>query len=85
MTSDMGEMFNDWRAMKQQKKRYNMASSTDILRERGIPFESKNGGVHLIVKAANMVVDFWPSTGKWTVRGGRTSRGVFKLLKFIGA
>ena len=83
VTSDMGEMFNDWRAAKQQKKRENLASSTDILTQRGIRFESKNGGVHLIVYAGERVVDFWPSTGKWIVRGGRTGRGVFKLLKHI--
>ena len=84
MTSEMGEMFNDWRAMKQQKKRDNMALSTDILRQRDVLFESKNGGVHLIVHGAFTVIDFWPSTGKWIVRGGRSGRGVFKLLRLLG-
>lgn len=84
MTSEMGEMFNDWRAMKQQKKRDNLALSTDILRQRGVAFESKNNGVHLIVSGGSMVIDFWPSTGKWIVRGGCSGRGVFPLLRILG-
>lgn len=81
--SEMGEMFNDWRAMKRQKKRENLVNSTDLLRERSVEFESHNGGVHLIVRGAGLVVDFWPSTGKFIVRGGKTGRGVFKLLRLV--
>lgn len=81
--SDMGEMYADWRAMKREKKASNLASSTDLLRERGVDFEQKNDGVHLIVSGAGKVVDFWPSTGKFIVRGGRTGRGVFNLLRIV--
>ncbi|MFK2876938.1 hypothetical protein [Rhodanobacter hydrolyticus] len=81
--SDMGEMYADWRAMKREKKASNLASSTDLLRERGVDFEQKNDGVHLIVRGVGNVVDFWPSTGKFIVRGGRTGRGVFNLLRIV--
>jgi hypothetical protein len=79
----MGEMFGDYKAYRQQKKRENLSSSTKILAERDIEFESKNFGVHLIVKGNGLVIDFWPSTGKYIVRGGRTGRGVFNLLKLL--
>lgn len=81
--SDMGEMFNAYRTVRAEKKRDNLASSTELLRERGVQFEQKNDGVHLIVRGAGKVVDFWPSTGKFIVRGGRTGRGVFNLLRIV--
>lgn len=79
----MGEMFNEWREMKREKKRANQSSSTDLLRERGVEFESHNNGVHLVVRSAGKVIDFWPSTGKFIVRGGKTGRGVFNLLRTV--
>lgn len=64
----------------------NRASSPEVLRQRGIPFESKNGGAHLIVTLGELVIDFWPGTGKFITRGAnsKTGRGVFNLLK-LGA
>lgn len=61
----------------------NRESSPRILAERGISFESKNEGAHLIVTIGGMVVDFWPGTGKFITRGpkSKTGRGVFNLLK----
>jgi hypothetical protein len=81
--SDMAEDFRAWDEAKREKKADNLAKSTAILSERGIEFESKNNGVHLIVRGAGKVVDFWPSTGKYIVRGGRTGRGVFNLLRIV--
>jgi hypothetical protein len=81
--SDIGEMFDGWRELRREKKRSNQSNSTELLRERGVEFESKNSGVHLIVKGNGRVVDFWPSTGKYIVRGGKTGRGVFKLLRIV--
>ena len=78
MTSDMGEMFNAWRKIRQEKRAQNRGSSADLLRAAGIPFESKNGGAHLIVAGR---YDFWPGTGLWMARGERTKRrGVRKLI-----
>jgi hypothetical protein len=61
----------------------NRESSPRILAERGVSFESKNEGAHLIVTIGGMVVDFWPGTGKFITRGAKpkTGRGVFNLLK----
>jgi len=79
MSSDIGDDFKFLKEVKREKKQRNQQSSTEILRDRGIKFTSFNGGNHLVVKN----IDFWPSTGKWIVRGGKTGRGVFPLLEEI--
>lgn len=68
------------------KRANNRESSPKILQERGITFELKNNGAHLVVTHNNKVADFWPGTGKYQVRGsGKYKRGVFNLLKDLEA
>jgi hypothetical protein len=38
------------------------------LTDAKIPFETKNGGVHLIVEGPHGYIDVWPTTGKWSPR-----------------
>jgi len=80
---DMGEVFNEMKRYKQERRASNTEKSTQILVDRGVKFDSKNGGAHLIVYAdCGKVIDFWPSTGKFRVRGQKKFQGgVFKLLK----
>ena len=67
-----------------RKTAHNRKSSAEILTERGIAFESKNDGAHLIVNAHGATFDFWPGTGKYSRRGPYGyQRGVFNLLKDI--
>ena len=72
-------------AMKEQsqdRRANNRESSAAILTNKEIPFESKNGGAHLIVNGGE--VDFWPGTGKWIFRKSRKQgRGVLQLLKAL--
>jgi len=77
---DMGEIFNSLKKHKNKKKAENNEYSTNLLIKENIDFESKNGGNHLVVKGINSIIDFWPSTGKFIVRGGKSSRGVRKLI-----
>lgn len=78
---DMGDMFNAWRKVKKEKKQSNLEQSTSILEQSKFDFESRNGGVHLIVYAVNEIIDYWPSTGKWIVRSNKkTARGIKQLL-----
>lgn len=87
MGSDMGEMWDSVKAEGQEKRARNREQSAALLEKRGIAFETKNAGAHLIVRHNSKVVDFWPGTGKWIVRGAmaRKGRGVFKLLRFLQA
>lgn len=79
----------DWaqhRIASQVKRGHNRASSAKILTEKGIPFESKSQGVHLIVDGGDRVIDFWPGTGKWIPRGDRQPQfGVRGLVMYIEA
>lgn len=78
---DTGDDFKAWNEVKKAKKLNNMESSTEILEGRGIEFEAKNGGTHLIVQHNGKVADFWPSTGKYNVRGSsQYRRGVYNLI-----
>lgn len=56
----------------------------ELLVDRGVNFDSNNYGRHLVIRDSGLIIDFWPSTGKWTVReSGKYRRGVFNLLKLI--
>lgn len=85
MSGDVGEDFKAWHKHKQAKRASNREVAVQVLFENDIPFESKNGGAHLIVTGKDGLVDFWPGTGKFIVRGGKTGRGVFTLLKLLNA
>lgn len=80
---------SDWgQAMKQvsqERRAANRESSAELLRQRGVAFEEKNDGAHLVVRHGRKVADLWPGTGKYSVRGsGVYKRGVFRLLNDLG-
>ena len=71
----------------QERRAANRQSSASLLESKGVGFESKNSGAHLIVRCGAKVADFWPGTGKYAVRnpaGVTYKRGVFNLLKDLG-
>lgn len=80
---DIGAFWRDVNAASQVKRAGNRASSPDLLKEAGIAFETKNNCAHLVVQAYGHIIDFWPGTGLWRVRGStQRHRGVRKLIKF---
>lgn len=81
--SELGDDFRAWDKQKKEKKASNLVYSTNLLIENGIEFESKNGGVHLIVKGKDGLIDFWPSTGNYVVRkgNGKFGRGVRNVIR----
>lgn len=87
MTDDEESMGDMWREIKkagQEKRASNRESSPALLAEKGIKFELKNDGAHLIVSHKEKVIDFWPGTGKWNVRKSRDGGyGVFRMLKYL--
>lgn len=82
--NEVSEMWRDYHAMKQKKKRSNLAYSTKLLTDSGIEFVSHNMGIHLVITKQEKVIDFWPSTGLWWVRGNKKkSRGINQLIQFV--
>ena len=87
-TDDEGsaEYWRDVREYGQEKRARNRESSAEILREVGIEFTALNSGAHLFVRGRAGEADFWPGTGLWVMRGtGRRGRGVWRLIKIVGA
>lgn len=81
--SEAAEIFGYMKKRSAEKRADNRDSSAQLLSDRGIEFEEKNYGAHLIVRAGKHVADFWPGTGLWIVRGnGARRRGVFPLIKW---
>lgn len=82
--SEIGEDFAAIKKIQQEKRADNRAQSAEILSVAGVAFTSNNGGAHLIVTAGRSVIDFWPGTGLWIVRGKPAKkRGVRKLIQHI--
>ena len=80
---DMGDYFRDMDAHSKKKRASNREQSAQYLADKGIVFTSHNQGAHLIVEGNNGHIDFWPGTGKWKTRDGRSGFGVRKLVEFI--
>ena len=81
---DMAEVWADFRAYKQAKKRSNLAHSTRQLEAAGIAFKVHNGGIHLVLTKGDQTIDFWPSTGLWWIRGtSNKRRGVQRLMAYM--
>jgi hypothetical protein len=81
---DMADGWAGWKEMKQKKRRWNMAASTALLTGAGVPFQSHNSGVHLVLSKGEELIDFWPSTGLWWIRGtSNKRRGIQKLIQHM--
>lgn len=79
--TEIFEQLEENRKESMQRRASNRTNSALVLEERGIPFESKNDGAHLVVGKKPYLFDFWPGTGKWKCRRtGNEGRGVFTLL-----
>lgn len=85
----MGEFWAEvkpvMKARSMEKRAQNRSNSAHVLSGRGIEYEVKNGGAHLIVTHAKGIVDFWPGTGRWRTRTDPIidRRGVFQLVDYL--
>jgi hypothetical protein len=78
----MSEMIEDFKALREigrTKRQSNKEKSTELLKEHGIEFESRNDGVHLMITTPKGRVNFYPSTGLYN--GALSGRGVFNLIE----
>lgn len=71
--------FKEMHEAARRKREENKKRSTAILNELGLPFEIHNDGFHLVIRHPGGVVNFFPSTGRYT--GLFNGRGVFNLLR----
>lgn len=85
--SEIGDMF---KAAKEQRKRdsrerraANFQGSAAMLAENGLFYTTNNDGIHMIVtNGRGSTADFWPTTGKFNIRGQQEyHRGVRLLIK----
>lgn len=80
------EQMEENRKESMQRRARNRTGSAFILREHCIPYESKNGGAHLVVGNADNLVDFWPGTGRWIPRKNSfTGYGVRSLIQYLAS
>lgn len=80
----VAEPFVGHRERSQQRRASNRASSAELLQDYGVSFEDKNNGAHLIVEHKDIVVDFWPGTGRFQRRNStKGGRGIFNLLRLL--
>lgn len=85
----MGDVGDDWRAFKdemgvssRERKLNNKMQSAAMLDSNGISYTTGNGGIHLVVTHNGLTADFWPTTGKFKIRGQeKYYRGVKNLIK----
>lgn len=85
---DVGEYWRARTAMGHEARAGKRGDADKLLTAAGVKFEWKNGGPHLIMQASDgRVVDFWPSTSKWTIRGETEVRrgGLKKILALCNA
>jgi hypothetical protein len=80
---DMGDMYRAMNEHRKERRVRNTTRSTQLLKDKGVEFEAKNGGCHLRISHGDETVDFWPSTGLFMVKNVEKGRGVHNLLKYI--
>ncbi len=80
---DMGEIYKAMKEDSKSRRANNRDSAPKALEGACISFESKNYGAHLIVSHKNVVVDYWPGTGKWIARKGKKGRGIKNLINYL--
>lgn len=81
---DVGDDYRAWCDMKRKKKIRNKSHSTQLLISKGIKFDVKNNGLHLVVYDDKEIYDFYPSTGKYSARNSnKHGRGVRNLINRI--
>ena len=82
--SSMENEWSEYREERRKKRQQNKKFSTDLLIEKGIPFESFKNGDHLQIYFKDFKIDFWPATGLFIDNTkDYKSRGVYNLIKYI--
>ena len=83
--NEISETFKELRQASQDKREHNRRYSTKLLSSRRYKFKVVNNGYHLIIEELkDNLIDFWPSTGLWKVRGtNKSNRGIKSLIEYL--
>jgi hypothetical protein len=81
--SDVVETYKAMAAHSKQIRDERRTKAPAALTRRGIEFESKNEGAHLIVKGPHGLIDYWPGTGRWIDRSKGKGFGFRELIVHI--
>lgn len=83
--SQESEIYDSLKVCSKTQRAEKRREIPEILKRKGIKFETKNNGAHLVIHGRSITVDFWPGTGKWIARGDKANGyGVVALLKLEG-
>ena len=59
-------------------------TARECLKLNDISFTDFNNGTHFCVEGPDRYIDFWPTTGKWKIRGlNKTYFGLYNLKETI--
>ena len=72
---DMGEIFREMKADRQDRHRTYWAKNMSALEKSGLEFRVANRECVLFRETGKPSVDFYPSTGRYRVNGGKARSG----------
>jgi len=83
----MTALYASKRQESRERRARHRAASPKLLDNEGLIYSTHNGNAHLVVHhplQPDVLVDFWPGTGLWSVRNtGFKSRGVKSLIHWF--
>ena len=83
----MGELAESFRAFREERRESRLERFTkniEILKNCGYEFDIKNEGEHYIYRKNGIVMNFWPSSGKFRSNDGKISGvGIDKFLRLL--
>ena len=83
--SEASEYWDVYRTHNRESKAERRASIIATLTAMGLEFDTRSGGVHLIMRTPHGLVDFWPGTTKYSFRNGSgRGHGFDRLCKKLG-
>lgn len=56
----------------------------DRLKHLGVNFDTHNNDEHVVITTLLGVMDYWPSTDKFRMRGGDSGVGITNMLHCVG-
>lgn len=78
----MSNLLTGYHLKKERKERAKAVNTTTLL-AHNIPFEVRDDGFRLIIPYKDSIINYWPTTDKWSIRCGSIKYGIDSLLKYL--